>query len=78
MRAPSRPYAFGSHKKVDDLLQLVLGLFHSSDVGKRHPGVLLNVDFCAALADGHQSAARTLLREAPDDKHPDSEEQQRR
>ena len=58
MRAPSRLYAFGSRRKSTISFSSVLRLFHAGDIGKRHLGVLLDVDLRAALADGHKPAAQ--------------------
>src|SRR6266511_2658800 len=44
-------------QKLDDLSQLLLSLVYSFNVGKRHSGFFLDVDFRFALADLHQAAA---------------------
>jgi hypothetical protein len=62
-------------QEVDDFLELGLGLVDAGDVGERHLGVGLHIDLGLALADGHETAAETLLlRDLAEHEHPQSEE----
>src|SRR5205814_316121 len=66
-------------QELDHLLQLGLGLVDAGHVGERHPGLVLDIDLGAALADAHEAAAEPLrARHAPGEQVPDAEEDQRR
>ena len=84
-RRPHQKHSFGNAcaepavllriaQEFDDLLQLVLRLVDACNVGESDFGILLDVDFCAAFADGHEPAG--ALAETPNDEHPHPEEQQ--
>ncbi len=66
-------------QECHDLLEFRLGLVHAGDVLEGDLGVGLDIDLGLALADRHKAAAKPLLLgDAPDDEHPESEEQDHR